>query len=87
MSALSSFPIKTWQSFVGNGSEEVNEIFEILPNIGNNYDTAVTKLIENFSPTKNTEIEEYKFRQANQEAGETIDTYHTRLQKLSLTCE
>ena len=67
--------------------EEVNEIFETLPNTGNDYDTAVTKLTEYFSPKKNTEFEVYKFRQAKQEAGETIDTYHTRLRQLSLTCE
>ena len=67
--------------------EEVNEIFETLPNTGNDYDTAVTKLTEYFSPKKNTEFEVYKFWQAKQEAGETIDTYHTRLRLLSLTCE
>ena len=67
--------------------EEVNEIFETLPNTGNDYDTAVTKLIEYFLPKKNTEFEVYKFRQAKQEAGETIDTYHTRLQQLSLMCK
>ena len=50
--------------------EEVNEIFETLPNTGNDYDTAVTKLTEYFSPKKNTEFEVYKFRQAKQEAGE-----------------
>ena len=67
--------------------EEVNELFETLPNTGNDYDTAVTKLIEYFLPKKNTEFEVYKFRQAKQEAGETIDTYHTRLQQLSLMCK
>ena len=67
--------------------EEVNEIFETLPNTGNDYDTAVTKLTEYFWPKKNTEFEVYKFRQAKQEAWETIDTYYTRLRQLSLTCE
>ena len=49
--------------------EEVNEIFETLPNTGNDYDTEVTKLTEYFSPKKNTELKVYKFRQAKQEAG------------------
>ena len=59
--------------------EEVNEIFETLPNTGDNYDTAVARLTEHFSPKKNTEFEIYKFRQAKQEHGEGIDTFHTRL--------
>ena len=68
-------------------SEDVNEIFEALPNIGNDYDTAVTMLTEYISPKKNTEFEVYKFRQAKQEAWETIDTHNTRVRQLSLTCE
>ena len=67
--------------------EEVNEIFETLPNTGDNYDTAVARLTEYFSPKKNTEFEVYKFRQAKQEHGESIDTFHTRLRQLALTCE
>ncbi|XP_062610353.1 uncharacterized protein K02A2.6-like [Saccostrea cucullata] len=67
--------------------EEVNEIFETLPNTGDDYDTAVARLTEYFAPKKNTEFEVYKFRQAKQEPGETIDTFHTKLRQLSLTCE
>lgn len=61
--------------------EEVNEIFETLPDTGDDYDTAVAKLTEYFAPNKNAEFEIYKFRQAKQEAGESIDTFHTRLRQ------
>ena len=47
--------------------EEVNEIFEKLPNTGNNYDTAVTKLTKYFK--KNTEFQVYKFRKENKKQG------------------
>ena len=67
--------------------EEVNEIFETLPNTGDNYDTAVARLTEYFSPKKNTKFEVYEFRQAKQEHGEGIDTFHTWLRQLALTCE
>jgi hypothetical protein len=46
-----------------------------------------TQPIEYFTPQKNTEFEVYKFREAKQEPGETIDTFHTKLRQLSLTCE
>ena len=36
--------------------EEVNEIFETLPNTGNDYDTAVTKLIAYFLAQKEYRI-------------------------------
>lgn len=65
----------------------MNEIFETLPDTGDDYDTAVAKLTEYFAPNKNTKFEIYKFRQAKQEAGESIDTFHTKLRQLSLTCE
>lgn len=67
-----------------------NEIFETLPDTGDDYDTAVAKFTEFFAPNKNAEIEIYKFRQAKQETGESIlDPFHTRLsyRQLSLTCE
>lgn len=67
--------------------EEVNDIFETLPDTGDDYDTAVAKLTEYFAPNKNADFEIYKFRQTKQEAGESIDTFHTRLRQLSLTIE
>ena len=47
---------------------DVDEIFDTLPNTGedNDYDTAVAKLHEYFSPQVNTTYEVYNFRQAKQ---------------------
>jgi hypothetical protein len=50
-----------------------------LPYTGDDYDIAVTRLTECFSPKKNKEFEIYKFRQAKQEHGDGNDTFHTRL--------
>ena len=51
------------------------------------YSAARTKLTEYFEPQKNTRCEVYKFRQTRQEVGETLDTFYTRLHKLSVNCE
>ena len=67
--------------------EQVNNIFDTLPDTGNDYATALDKLTNYFVPEKCTEFEIYKFRQATQEANEPIDTFHTRLRKLSENCE
>ena len=50
-------------------------------------DKAITALTNYFTPKKNLAYEEYKFREAAQEPGETLMTYYTRLKQLSLTCE
>ena len=50
-------------------------------------DKAITALTNYFTPKKNLAYEEYKFREAAQEPGETLTTYYTRLKQLSLTCE
>ena len=68
---------------------DVDEIFDTLPNTGedNDYATAVAKLNEYFSPQVNTTYEVYNFRQAKQKEGELLDSYHTRLRQLAKTCE
>lgn len=67
---------------------EVDEIFETLSDTGTDsqYDKAVEKLNEYFSPKTNTAYEVYMFRQAKQRDGESLDTYHTRLRQLAKTC-
>ena len=62
--------------------EQVNDIFDTLPNTGNDYATALDKLTNYFAQKNCTEFEIYKFRQATQEANEPIDTFNTRLRKL-----
>ena len=67
----------------------VREIFRQLQDTGEDkdYKKAVDKLNEYFEPQKNRLYEVYKFRQAKQEEGETLDQFHTRLRSLSQTCE
>ena len=68
---------------------DVDEIFDTLPNTGNDsdYDTAVAKLNEYFSPQANTTYEVYNFRQTKQKEGESLDSFHTRLRQLAKTCD
>lgn len=68
---------------------DVDEIFDTLPNTGEDgdYDTAVAKLNEYFSPQVNTTYEVYNFRQTKQKEGESLDSFHTRLRQLAKTCE
>ena len=67
--------------------EATQEIFETLPETGEDYATAQAKLDEYFSPKKNVDYEVFQFRQAVQQSGETIDPFVTRLRKLSAACE
>ncbi|XP_060594467.1 uncharacterized protein LOC132748833 [Ruditapes philippinarum] len=73
--------------FLHYAGEEVNDIFDVLKNTGDDYETAKIKLTEYFAPKKNTEFEIYKFRQAKQESNENIDSFHKRLRHLSINCE
>ncbi len=65
--------------------QRVREIFRQIPDTGNDddYDVAKTKLKEYFEPQQNRRYAVYRFRQAHQEAHETLDQFHTRLRTLS----
>ena len=70
----------------------MNEIFDTLPNTQateteDPLEKAVLALTNYFTPKQNREYEIYIFRQAKQEADESITAFHTRLRQLSLTCE
>ena len=67
--------------------EGVSEIFDTLPDTGEDFETAKTKLNEYFDPKKKVEFEIYTFRQAKQSLGETMNSYHSRLRQLAATCE
>ena len=71
--------------FTKSGTE-TQEIFETLTNTGEDYDTAKTKLDEYFSPKKNVTYEIFQFRQARQQAGESVEEFATRLRKLTANC-
>ena len=67
----------------------VDEIFDTVPETGEDkdYKAAVDALNTYFIPQANSAFEEYNFRQAKQQHGETIDAFHTRLRQLAQTCE
>ena len=54
---------------------ETQEIFEMFANTGEDQDTAKTKLDEYFSPKKNVTYEIFQFRQATQQAGESVEQF------------
>ena len=68
---------------------EVDEIFDTLEGTGEDkdYKTAVEKLTAHFNPQVNTTYEVYNFRKAQQNEGESLDSFHTRLRTLAKTCE
>ena len=65
---------------------DVQEIFETLPNTGDDYKTALEKLNEYFQPKKNIPFERHVFRQAFQQPDESMDAFVTRLRVLSKNC-
>ena len=67
--------------------QATQEILDTLSNVGDDYVTAMTKLNDYFSPTKNVDYEIFQFRKAMQQPGETTDQFATRLKKLAATCE
>jgi len=68
---------------------EVDEIFDTLEGTGEDedYKTAVEKLTAHFNPQINTTYEVFSFRKAQQNEGESLDSFHTRLRTLAKTCE
>ena len=65
--------------------EATQEIFETLPETGEDYATAQAKLDECFCPKKNVDYTKY-FNFVKQ-SGEIVDQFVTRLRKLAATCE
>ena len=53
----------------------------------NEYETLKQSFTTYFTPKQNSTYEIYKFRQAKQTRGETIDEFHTRLRTLANTCD
>ena len=65
---------------------DVQEIFETLPNTGDDYKTALEKLNEYFQPKRNIPFVRHVFRKASQQPDESMDVFVTRLRTLSKTC-
>ena len=74
---------------VYSAGEEVSDIFETLPDPGEekDYAKAVTALNTYFQPKVNKTYEIYMFRNASQNSGESLDSYCIRLRRLAQTCE
>ncbi|MES9882797.1 MAG: RNase H-like domain-containing protein [Sedimenticola sp.] len=67
--------------------QQVQDIFETLPDTGTTYDHAVLHLTNYFKPRKNVAYDRHVFRKAKQEDVETIDNFVVRLSKLAMSCE
>lgn len=67
--------------------EEVQDLFETLPNTGTTYAEALAALNTYFEPKKNIAFERHLFRQAKQQDDETVDNFIVRLSKLALGCD
>ena len=69
--------------------QATQDIFDTLAETGDDddYDSAVASLDTYFSPKKHVDYEIFKFRDAKQQAHETIDQFATRLRKLAATCD
>lgn len=68
--------------------EDVNEIFETLPDTEaaqgeDPLKKVIDALTAYFTPKKNVAYEEYQFRQAIEDQGETVMAYYTRLKRLA----
>ena len=66
---------------------EVSDIFYTLTVASGEgvdvYKAATDALTAHFAPSKNTEYERFLFRDAKQNPGETMDAFHTRLQRIA----
>ena len=67
----------------------MSDTFFTLPDTGDakDYKKAHEALTTYFVPKKNTSVETFKFRNAKQQVTESIDQYHTCLQKLAKHCQ
>ena len=53
---------------------DTQEVFETFSNTGEDYKTAMVKLDEYFDHKENVPFERHKFRKAEQESGESVDS-------------
>ena len=64
--------------------KEVQDISETLGEVGRTCDEAIAKLEKHFDIKRIIPYESCVFQDAEQEVGESIDSYVTRLRKLTL---
>ena len=70
-------------TYIGN---DTNDIFDTLADTGMDYDTAIQRLTEHFSPTENKDMAIFDSRQVTQQSGESIDEFCRRLKEKSSLC-
>ena len=70
-------------TYIGN---DTNDIFDTLADTGTDYDTAIQRLTEHFSPTENKDMAIFDIRQVTQQSGESIDEFYRRLKEKSSLC-
>jgi hypothetical protein len=66
---------------------EVQDIYETLPEHGTRYDDVVETLSNYFKRNKNISYERYLFRKTKQGETEITDNFIVRLSKLAVSCE
>ncbi|XP_006824607.1 uncharacterized protein LOC102801657 [Saccoglossus kowalevskii] len=69
-----------------SAGDEVADIFDTLPDTGDEFKEALEALYKYFVPKVNKAYEVYVFRNASQKPCETLDSYNTRLEQLAKTC-
>lgn len=67
--------------------EEVQDVYETLPDGGQTYAQTTEHLTNYFNPQKNIAYERHAFRSCKQEKDENMDNYIIRLKKMAISCE
>ena len=67
--------------------QATQEMFDTIPETGDDFATAMEKVDNYFTPKKNVTYEIFQFRKAVQQSREMADQFATRLRKLASTCE
>ena len=67
--------------------EATNDIFDILPDTGTTYESAVDSLTQYFTPRGNKDVAIFEFRELTQETNETLTAYYRRLKTKATDCE
>lgn len=66
--------------------ESTNDIFDILPNTGTTYQSAIDSLSQHFNPQANKDMAIFDFRELSQGQNETLNEYYRRLKIKAVHC-
>ena len=73
--------------FLHCAGPRLRDIFDILEDTGDDFETAAKKLMEYFEPRKHLLFNIDQFQQLSQEKEECCDNYATRLREAAVPCE